>query len=112
MEDEEMGKLLRKNFDTFVSTEKYNIHLKEQDDDEEEENKDEKQEKKPKKHDFFIYKRLSENNGKKEAQMLKHFLIQLFDQDKAIIEQFVPKYLENLSSTRMLGKANFSDGIS
>jgi hypothetical protein len=63
-----MGKLLRKNFETFVSTEKYNKHLNEQNEEEEEENKDEpKQEKKPRKHDFTAYKRLSENNGKKEA---------------------------------------------
>jgi hypothetical protein len=71
-----MGKLLRKNFETFVQTEKFNKHLLEKDDEEEEENKDEpKQEKKPRRHDFGAYKRLSENNGKKEASMLHTFLV-------------------------------------
>ena len=36
-----MGKLLRKNFETFVQTEKFNKHLLKKDDEEEEENKDE-----------------------------------------------------------------------
>jgi len=74
--DEDMGKLLRKNFETFVATEKYNKHLLEDKDEEEEENKDEpKQEKKPRRQDFGAYKRLAENNGKKEASMLHTFLV-------------------------------------
>jgi len=90
-----MGKQLRKNFESFVSTEKYNNHLNDQEEDEDEENKDEpKQEKKPRKHDFLAYKRLAENNGKKEAMMLHHFLIQVFELDKAVIEANLPKYVE------------------
>jgi hypothetical protein len=51
-----MGKLLRKNFELFVSTEKYNKHLNEENDEEDDENKDEpKQEKKPRRHDFKQY---------------------------------------------------------
>lgn len=59
--DEDMGKLLRKNFEQFVQTEKYNKHLNEQDDEEEEENKDEpKPDKKPRRHDFKVYSRLAD----------------------------------------------------
>lgn len=73
--DLEMGKLLRKNFETFVSTEKYNKELLEEPEEEDEENKDEpKQERKPRKHDFRVYQDLSKRNGKKGAAMLHHFL--------------------------------------
>lgn len=108
-----MGKQLRKNFESFVQTEKYNKHLNEQNEEDDEENKDEpKQEKKPRKHDFSTYRRLSENNGKKESMMLHTFLCQVFDMDKAVIEDNLPKYLDNLSTTKNLAKANFSEGIS
>jgi ABC-type Zn2+ transport system substrate-binding protein/surface adhesin len=111
--DEFMGKQLRKNFEAFVSTEKYNMHLNDHDEEEDEENKDEpKQEKKPRRHDFSCYRKLSENNGKKEAMMLHYFLIQVFELDKAVIEANLPKYLDNLSLNKALAKANFSEGIS
>jgi hypothetical protein len=109
--DEDMGKQLRKNFELFVSTEKYNKHLNEENN-EEEEPEEEKKDKKPRRHDFGVYRRLAENNGKKESMMLHFFLTQVFELDKPVIEDNLPKYLDQLSQNKSLGKANFSEGIS
>ena len=60
MDNEEMSRKLKKNFEQFVQIDKYNHHLKEEEDNEDEEDKKDepKEDKKPGKPDFGIYRRL------------------------------------------------------
>jgi hypothetical protein len=44
--------------------------------------------------------------------MLHHFLFFVFELDKPVINTYLGMYLESLSKQKVLGKADFSDGIS
>lgn len=105
MDDEEMGKKLKKNFETFAQKLE-NAQLEDnEEEDEEPKSNDEA-------FDLALYKKLKNENGKDYGHIFFSLLTKVFDEDTRKIEKHFTKYLDQLIAQKILTKKDFSTGIS
>ena len=91
IDDDEMGEIIKKNFEEFVlKTE--NDAAEAENQDPEEENKKEKKEK----FDAYVYRKLSNENGKRGDAMFFSLLCNVFDEDIGRVEKNFFKYIQTL----------------
>jgi hypothetical protein len=96
IDDEDMGKLLKKNF------EQYNSKMSLDTDEPEDEAEDTKTEPEDKKFDLSLYDTLKSENGKSQASIFFSLLCKVFDEEIQKVDKHFLGYLEQLISQKKM----------
>lgn len=108
IDDEEMGKLLKKNFENYANK----MSLGTDEPEEEVEDKIETPATDAKKFDMAIYETLKVENGKSQASIFFSLLCKVFDEEEKKVRNYFLGYLEQLISQKKMQNKDFSEGIS
>ena len=106
IDDEQMGDLLKKNFEDFAMKKK----MSEEGNVEEEEGEDNKgKEIIP---DLSMYEKFKTENGKTPSTIIFSLLCKIFDEDMNKVENYFHGYLENILKQKVFNSRDFGEGIS